>query len=83
MALGRFCPSNIRDAMRKGDCNRICGGVEECADENGRVNALFVGVAHGGVEDVGDLMRTVKMIEMGGGTEDRGNGFLEGSVVFC
>ena len=81
MASGRFCPSNIKDAMRKGNCKRICGVVGECAEENGRVNALFVGIAHGGIEDVGDLMCAVKMIEMDGRAEDGGQGFSDRSVV--
>ena len=82
MASRCFCPSDIKDATRKGDCKRICGVVGECAEENGRVDALFVGIAHGGVEDVGNLICAVEMTEMDGRAEDRDHGFLDGSVVF-
>ena len=60
----------------------ICGVIGQCTEENSDVDALGVGVAHGGVEDVVDLICIVKMIEMDGRAEDGGHGFSDGSVMF-
>lgn len=68
--------------MRKGDCKHICGVVGEYAEENGRVDALFVGISHGGVEEIGDLICAIKMIKMDGRAEEGNHGFLDEGVMF-
>ena len=79
---GHLLPQHVNNAsvVWMGEHKHICSIVGKRAEESGSVDGLGV-VAHGGIEDLGDLTSPVKITEVDGRAKDGGRGFSNRGVA--